>query len=310
MATSVYEGSFESSGGGRISYFIMSPDGVPRAVVQICHGMNEYAGRYRQFSEYLAGHGFAVCGHDHMGHGSSAASDDDLGFIPRRGGAEILVSDTYNMTRIIAERFPKLPVFLLGHSMGSFIARLYITEHADALAGVILSGTGGPGQPAAAGRLLSRIIGTGSYGRRRSALIDKIAFGSYNKTYGAGVPKYAWLSRDPDIVEKYTNDRYCASFIFTTDAFYVLFSMLERVSAKKWAADVPRELPALLAGGTDDPVGNYGRGVREVYRRLSTAGVRDLTLRLYPQMRHEILNEIGRDAVYSDILGWICERLG
>lgn len=305
MSASFWNGSFKSSfSGGEVAYSVRRPDVDARGIVQICHGMNEYADRYDDFAGFLAARGFVVCGHDHAGHGVTAASDADLGFIPRRGGAEGLADDTHIMTNIIKQKFPGLPLILLGR-MGSFISRIYITKYGDELAGVILSGTAGPGQPAAMGRLLSRVVGIGSHGRRRSTLIDKIAFGSYNKRFGDGAAKFAWLSRDEDIVEKYSHDKYCSSFIFTTDAFYVLFDMLSQVSSKKWASSVPAELPMLLASGSDDPVGNYGKGVREVYRRLLEAGVRDVTIKVYDGMRHEILNELGRRQVYTDMLGWI-----
>lgn len=310
MPSKYSEGSFTSTdNSSRIAYYIWEPEGIPpRALLQISHGMNEYIGRYREFAEYLAGEGILVCGHDHVGHGPGSP-DEALGQIPRATGRATLVEDLRKMSDIIRGRFPGLPLFLLGHSMGSFIARLYIAEHGDTLAGVILSGTGGPGQPTVAGKLLSRLAGIGSGGKRRSALLDRVAFGSYNKRYGEGAAKYAWISSDPGIVEKYTADKYCTSFIFSADAFYTLFDMLGRVSSRAWAARAPGELPILLSSGCDDPVGDYGRGVREVWRRLLSSGVKDLTLKLYPGMRHEILNEVGRGAVYADMLGWMLERL-
>lgn len=302
------EGSFTSTdGSSRISYYTWEPEGgSPRALLQICHGMNEYIGRYGEFASYLADAGIVVCGHDHIGHGPGTP-DDMLGHIPRRTGVGTLVGDLHKMTLTMKERFPGLRVFLLGHSMGSFIARLCITEHGSDYAGVILSGTGGPGQPTAAGRLLARLVGIGSGGRRRSKLIDSVAFGSYSKSFGG--EKFAWISSDVAVVEKYKKDKYCTSFIFDTDAFYILFDMLGRVSSRLWATKVPKELPVLLASGCDDPVGNYGRGVREVWRRLLEAGVRDLTLKLYPGMRHEILNEVERREVYDYLLGWLNERI-
>ncbi len=289
-------------------YYIWVPDFAPVGVVQISHGMKEHIGRYRAFAEFLARRGYAVCGNDHIGHGLTSPSDDDLGYIPRRGGGDMIVEDMHTMTRIVKERFPGLPLFLLGHSMGSFAARLYMSKYGREMAGVLLSGTGGPGQPTGIGKKLSLAAGLTNKGRRRSKLIDRIAFGSYLKHIERGSPRYSWLSRDAVVVEEYTNDKYCSSRIFTADGFYTLFDMLGRVSAKGWAARVPASLPVLIASGKSDPVGNYGSGPRAVYNRLLSAGLNDVTLSLYPEMRHEILNEIGREQVWEDFYEWIEKR--
>jgi alpha-beta hydrolase superfamily lysophospholipase len=272
--------------------------------------MNEYIGRYSDFAEFLCTRGYVVCGHDHIGHGHTAPSDADLGHIPRRGGGDILVEDLHAATTIIKEKYPGLPVFLLGHSMGSFVARLYLSKYGSELAGAILSGTGRCDQPTGLGKLLCRVIGLFRGGRARSKLIYTLAFGSYLERIGKDAPKFAWLSRDTEVVEKYSNDKYCSSFIFTADGFYTLFDMLGRVSEQKRAQTVPRTTPVLIISGTEDPVGGYGQGPKEVYRRLFAAGHHDLTLSLYPGMRHEVLNEIGREKVYSDILEWLNKRAG
>jgi alpha-beta hydrolase superfamily lysophospholipase len=307
--SSLYSEGFYGSADGksRIAYFIWSPETVPAGIIQISHGMNEYIGRYSDFALFLVSHGYVVCGNDHIGHGKSAGNDDDIGYIPRRGGADALVKDVHTLTKTIKEKFPGLPVFLLGHSMGSFIARLSISKYGSELAGAVISGTGGPGQPTGLGKFVSRLAGLTGQGRKRSKLIDKMAFGSYLKKMGNGASKFAWLTRDENIVDKYTKDKYCNS-IFTADGFYTLFDMLGRVSVKKWSGTVPGTLPVLLVSGDTDPVGNYGKGPQIVYSRLKAAGVGDLTLKLYPGMRHEVLNETGRQQVYQDILDWITKR--
>lgn len=310
MSSLYSEGFFGSADRkSRIAYFIWSPETVPVGIVQISHGMNEYMGRYSDFALFLASRGYVVCGNDHIGHGCSAGNDADIGYIPRRSGADALVEDVQTMTKIIKEKFPGLPVFLLGHSMGSFIARLYLSKYGSEIDGAVISGTGGPGQPTELGKFVSRLAGLTDSGRKRSKLIDNMAFGSYLKKIGKGASKFAWLTQDENIVEKYTKDKYCNS-IFTADGFYTLFDMLGRVSDKKWAGTVPGNLPVLIVSGEADPVGNYGRGPRVVYDRLQAAGLGDITLKIYPGMRHEVLNETGRQQVYEDILEWIAKRTG
>lgn len=305
------EGHFTSADGeSRIAYSVWEPRTAPSAVLQISHGMCEYIGRYADFAEFLVSQGIAVCGNDHIGHGRSAGRDDKLGYIPRRGGAEYLVADLYSLTELMRERFAGVPYFLLGHSMGSFVARLYLSEHGNALDGAVIMGTGGPGSPTGLAKLLAYLAGLFSHGRSRPRLINNIAFGSYLARLEKGCSPYAWISRDEAVVEKYSKDKYCSSFIFTADGFYTLFDMLGRVSSSMWAGTLPRELPLLLVSGEEDPVGGYGKGVGQVYERIKAAGVRDVTLKLYPGDRHEILNELDREQVYADLAAWLRGIIG
>lgn len=301
-------GSYASADGrSTIVYSLWEPDGPARAVLQLSHGMCEYVGRYEAFAQFLTAHGYAVAGNDHIGHGRSAASEEELGFIPRKAGGDALVADLFTLTGILKQRFPALPFFLLGHSMGSFIARLYLSAHADELDGAVIMGTGGPGNPTGLAKFLARVDATFHSPRHRSKLINNMAFGAYAKHFGKGATQYDWLSRDKENQRRYAADPFC-TFTFTSDAFYTLFDMLGRVSRKRWATALPDSLPILMVSGDDDPVGDYGRGVEKVYRRLLAAGGKDVTLKLYPADRHEILNEVDRDKVMADILAWLDAR--
>lgn len=280
-------------------------EGRPRAVVQLSHGMCEYVERYEPLAEFLCGAGIAFCGHDHPGHGRSAPSAEELGFIDEQDGAGLLVADLRRMNLWIQREFPGLPIILLGHSMGSFVARAYLSRYSDELSGAVICGTSGGNPGAAAGILLAKetIRRRGSH--YRSELLNKLAFGSYNHAFGPNLPTvYEWLTADRSIVERYAQDPWC-HFVFTAAGFRDLFTLLEQVSAPEWAGTVPADLPLLLIAGEKDPVGDFGRGVRKVAERLIAAGVRNLSLKLYPDGRHEIFNEVNKEEVFSDLLGWL-----
>ena len=300
--------SFTSSDGKSSSaYEIFAPDPTEevRAVVQLSHGMCENVVRYADFAAYLCANGIALAGNDHLGHGRTAASDDDLGFF---GGSEgdryYLVDDLHKMNGIIRERFPGKPVILLGHSMGSFVARLFLSKYAEDVDAAIIMGTAGKGAPTGMAITLANIIIAMRGERYRSPLLKKLSFSGYLKHCGKGCDPNAWLTRDEEIVKKYNADKYC-TFTFTASAYRELFSMLEEVSSDEWASSVPTDLTLLLISGDEDPVGGFGKGVREVAARLTAAGAASLTLKLFPGGRHEVLNETDRDEVYSFLLDWI-----
>ena len=292
-----------------VSYYVFTPiDKEPCAIIQLCHGMCEYILRYENLARELCRRGYIFCGNDHLGHGYTAESDEDLGFTAEGGGAAFMVQDAHKLTTIIKKKYPDLPIVLIGHSMGSFIARLYIAHYASDITAAIISGTGGPESPAALGKKLAKIIMIKKGERQRSAFLDKLAFGGYNKKFKEDDSPNAWLSRDEEVQSKYSEDKFC-NYKFTARGFYDLFDMLAAVSKKKWAEKVPADLPILIISGDMDPVGNYGKGVRKVYKRLADAGVEDVTLRLYVGGRHELFNEINKEVVIRNTVEWIEEHL-
>lgn len=280
----------------------------PRAMIQIAHGMCEHFGRYVSFAKALSAHGFLVFGHDHLGHGESAKSREDLGFTAANGGSEHLVEDVAILSRHMKALHPTLPLILFGHSMGSFVIREVIARDGELYDAAIICGTGGPETPAALGKLLASLLMKFQGERHRSPLLKKISFMGYNKKFGKNCNPNAWLTRDTSVVERY-NDAPNSGFVFTLRAYHDLFTLVDTVSRRNWASRVPKSLPLLLISGDMDPVGNYGKGVRTVYNRLLSAGAEDSTLKLYRDMRHEILNEIDKETVWEDILEWINGKL-
>ena len=276
----------------------------PRAMMQISHGMCEYFMRYEGFAEYLTSQGFLVFGHDHIGHGSSAPTADDLGFTVAGGGADVLVEDVHNLSLQMKAEHPDLPLILFGHSMGSFIARAVLENYGNDYKAAIICGTGGPDIPAAAGKLMASMMMLLRGEHHRSALLRSIGFAGYNKTFEKGCDKNAWLTRDAAVVERYNADPFC-TYTFTLRAYHDLFTLVARVNSRKSVARIPKDLPLLLVSGADDPVGSWSKGVRMVADMLEQAGVQDLTTKLYPNMRHEILNELEKETVWTEICQWM-----
>lgn len=291
-----------SDGATTVHAYIWAPK-EPRAVVQLSHGMCEYVARYDEWARRFAAEGIVFCGNDHLGHGRTAKEKSDLGYTAPRGGADLIVDDLYKMSLIMRERYPALPLFLYGHSMGSFAARAYLTKYAHLLSGALISGTAGSGAPTGLALKLTHAIARAKGDRHRSALITAMAFGAYNKRFSKDEGLHAWLTRDEAVRERYGKDDFCR-FVFTTAGYDTLFSLLGAVSKKDWAQQVPKHLPILLFAGDADPVGSYGKGVAEVHRRLLAAGCNS-TLRLYEGGRHEMHNETNKDEVFADLISFL-----
>lgn len=285
------------------------PAGTPRAALLVAHGMAEHGRRYGDFAAFLAARGLAVYAHDHRGHGETAANGR-LGHFADADGWRLVVADLEAVRRRIAADLPGVPVFVLGHSMGSFIVRSWLLDQPDAAAGVILSATGFEQRPLA--RLLARVAGWD--GRRRgfatpSRLMEKLVFGSFNLQFFPARTPFAWLSRDPAVAPAYLADPRCG-FACSPRLWIDLFEAIVAMETRERAGPALRPaLPALLIAGSRDPVSMGGRGVRQLGRRYRDAGLSDVTVTVYPGGRHEMLNETDRDRVFADIAGWIDARI-
>ncbi len=275
-----------------------------RGIVQLAHGMTDYPARYKALADFLTGEGFIFAGNHHLGHGKSVNSKDDFGYFADRGGYKLVVEDLRLMNKLLHESYGHLPIILMGHSMGSFIARLYVAEHAHTVDGLIIHGTGGSNPLAGVGIAIASMISKIYGPRHLSPLVEGMAFGSYNSRYPKEEGENAWLTRDIARVSGRESDEF-TNFKFTISGYIDLFKMLKKSNSKKWFKSYPNHLPTLIVSGDMDPVGNYGKGVSEVYRRLMLAGAQRVELKMYEGARHELFNEINADEVFADILEWL-----
>ena len=284
------------------SYF---PEGKEiKAIIQIAHGMAEHLERYEAFAEVLCNNGFAVYINDHLGHGKSVKNDDELGYFGEKAGWKNFIADCYRLTRIAKDENPGKPLIFFGHSMGSFVARAYSLEYANDIKGAIYCGTAGPNPAAGVGSTLASVIGKIKGDHHRSTLVDKIAFGAYNKKFEQRTA-FDWLSRDQFQVDKYIADKYCG-FLFTAYGYRDLTALLGFVSGKKWFESLDKDLPVLMISGAMDPVGNFGKGIDQVCAKLQSAGKKNFRAIIYPEGRHEILNESELfDKVCADVIEWV-----
>ena len=291
-----------SNGKNELVGKIYKPLGEIKGYFHIVHGMTEYIGRYDSFMRLLAENGYLTFGYDHLGHGNTAKDDSELGFIAERGGDDLLARDVKVFSDAIRSEYGDYPYYLLGHSMGSFIVRMatqkYITP--DKL---IIMGTSGPNPIAGAGLLVCKLIRAIKGPKHISGLIDSLAFGSYNDKFKDENDSKAWLTNNLEIRNKYRADKMCM-FKFTVSAMHDLISLNKDCNTEEWFKSMANKMPILLTSGEDDPVGDYGKGIRICEEKLKANGV-NVTTKLYPDNRHEILNDKCRDEAIEDILEFI-----
>lgn len=280
-----------------------------RCVVQIVHGMSEYFERYEPFARFLSSRGCVVTGEDHMGHGQSVGKTGKYGYFCEQDPATVLVRDVHRLKKATQALYPEVPYVIIGHSMGSFIVRNYIFRYGTGISAAIIMGTGmQPPAALAAAKAFAHIQKIFLGPRHVSGLLDKLAFGSYNRRIENPAAPFAWLSRDGEQVAKYMADPLCG-FVFTVNGFLTLFELISRLGKKENLERVPGTLPVLMLSGDADPVGDYGRGVQKAYESLRDAGVEQISLKLYEGGRHELLNETNRDEVMRDVFQWIEETV-
>ena len=301
------EFSFQAMDGIRIHGYRVSPEASVeiKGIVQIAHGMAETAERYERFANTLAEHGYKVYIHNHRGHGKTAGSVEELGHLAERDGFRWLVYDMHQLSVIIRKHHPSLPLFLFGHSMGSFAAQKYSMQYGKELKGLILSGSNGnQGFVLNAGIAIASLEAKKKGRRAKSERMNSLMFGNFNKLFSPNRTEFDWLSRDEAEVDKYVADPFCGA-VFTCGFYYDFLKGLKDIEKRKNRKKMPSELPLLLVAGDRDPVGKCGKGVTNLSKIYKRAGVKDITLKLYIEARHELLNESNREEVTEEILTWL-----
>lgn len=281
----------------------------PVCIFQIVHGMSEHIECYNEFAEFLAGKGILVVGEDHLGHGKSVEEGDVYGYFCKEDAANILVRDVHRLKKIMQERYPGVLYLILGHSMGSFILRNYITRYGNGVDGAVIVGTGMQPRPLLfAAKTLASIQTLFLGPKHISKFMDKLAFGAYNKRIDPVRTKYDWLSTNQANVDRYIADPLCG-FVFTLNGFSTLFKLISNCHNQDKIDKIPKQLPILMLSGADDPVGDYGRSVEKVYNSYLEHGLQNVQMKLYEKDRHELLNETDRELAYGDIYRWILQRI-
>ena len=298
-----------STGKNQIHARICTPDGTPKAVVQIAHGIAEHIDRYEDFMRFLAENSYVAVGNDHLGHGKSAATPDELGIFAEENGWNYVIEDMRKLREKVLEQYPGLPYVFFGHSMGSFLTRTFLIKYPALYDAAILSGTGHQSAALVNGGYLAAQLLTKKNGPRSSGqTLNDIAFGSYCKRIENPRTPFDWLSRDNDTMDRYIADPLCG-FICKTSLYRDMMGGLKFLTDQKNINKMNRNAPVYFMSGAEDPVGDYGKGVEKAYKAFCRAGLTDVMIRLYPGGRHEMLNEINRSEVMQDILSWLNDRI-
>ena len=304
MGCALSRSNFDSSNGtDRIAYYLFweeHPARPPKAILQISHGMCEYLLRYSDFARTCTSQGYIVCGNDHLGHGASVSSDDRLGYFAPEHGWNYLVQDVHRLTLKMKEQYPGLPVVLLGHSMGSLVVRVYLKQYDDTIAGLIVCGSPSKTPASKVGLALCRALITRYGDRHPGKKFHRIAFGAFNRQFPDAQTENDWLCSRREVVDAYESDPDCG-FYFTMNGFQALFHLLEETyDPKGWQVQQP-DLPIWFISGEQDACLNDWEHFLEAVDFLRQVGYTNVTCHLYPEMRHEILNEANREKVFQDI---------
>lgn len=285
------------------------PEGDIVCILQIVHGMAEYIERYEEVAQYFAERGILVTGEDHLGHGKSVSEGGTYGYFCKQDPATVIVRDVHRLKKMTQEAYPGVPYVILGHSMGSYMLRNYLFRYGTGIQGAILCGTGSmPQGIISAAKVLAKIQELVLGGKHVAKRLDNMAFGAYNKRLQPERTDKDWLCTDEKVVDIYKNDSLCG-FTFTVNGFQTMFEIITRLNKEENLSKMPKNLPVYFIAGEEDPVGDYGEGVKKAYHDFENAGMENLSIKLYSGDRHEILNEKDREQVYEDVYSFIMDRV-
>ncbi len=301
------EFSFQDKHGNNIQVYNWMPDGNIKAIVQIAHGMAEYAERYEGLAESLNKSGYGVYINDTLGHGKSIKTQDDLGHLPPNG-FNIAVEDIHQLHEIIKKENEDLPIFIFGHSMGSLLTQSYISKYGNEVDGCILSGTAGKQFLTSIGGVVAKISKTIHGERKRSPFLDKLSFGNFNNNFKPNRTNFDWLSSDNDEVDKYISSPLCG-FVCTNGFYYELTSSVNKLHDRNVVKNIPKELPIYIFCGDKDPVGGQTKNVLKLIDMYKGIGIQDLEYVFYKDGRHEMLNETNKAEVIDDLINWLEKRI-
>ena len=312
MSESVQQTTIEfpsHDGASTIRGVVWQPAGhEPIGIVQLIHGMAEHIERYEPFARFLVEHGYLVCGHDHIGHGHSVSDREQLGHMPLRDGADVLIEDVDTMRIAISGAFPNIPYFMFGHSMGSFVLRVYLTRYGKGLEGAVICGTGHHLPVVSmAGNALTKVLAKFQGETAHNEFIHNLVDGGFVRSVKNPRTPYDWISANEENVDAYAADD-LNGFSFTLGGYAALTHLTRLAANLELAKCIPHTLPLLFIAGADDPVGAKGRGVKNAADLMYRAGVKNVEVILYEGMRHEILNEKDAMHVFHDVLYWLTEQ--
>jgi len=303
------EFSFQSHDNTKIVCFKHTPDNTPKAVLIITHGMMEYGERYDNFAEFLNRNDIMVYAYDERGHGKTAGNIENLGFIANKDGWQKVTDDINELVKIARNDAPNIPVFLHGQSYGSFLVRNYLIQYSENVNGAVITATGGSaGILSIMGIAITEIMMLFKKKNSLSPFLDKMIFGSYNKEFKPARTKFDWLSRDEKIVDQYIDDPFCGG-VCSVKFYNDLAKGVEKVNKKKNAQLIRKDLPIIFLSGEKDPLSKNSKQIPVVLKMYKDAGLTDVEMKIYPEARHEIINEINKEEVYNDILNWIKKRM-
>lgn len=291
-----------------INVIIWETEKEPIGVLQIVHGMAEYIDRYDNFAKYMTEQGFNVIGHDHLGHGHSVSDERDYGFFAEENGDKIIIEDMHSVTQYAREKWEELPNFILGHSMGSFCLRQYLTKYSNDVFGAVIMGTGWiPSSAAFLGKTIATNTCKSKGSHTVNPLLIKLTLEPYNKPFAPARTNCDWLSRDEKQVDLYVNDKLCG-FDFTAGAYKDFFTILEKIAKNRQLIGMRKSLPILITSGSVDPVGGK-KACEKLNAQYKRCGIDDVTLKLWENDRHEILNELDKSDVYQYIYNWLKSKI-